>query len=154
MGSPLDRIIHKLKYEGQANLASGLARALVGQVPPGSPEVSGILPVPLHRVRQRDRGYNQSSLLAAGLEASWGVPVLENIVTRRRPTAAQAQTPQEARALNMEGAFRVNQPKMAKSRSWIILDDVATTGSTLVEVARTLRASGASRSRLIVVALA
>ena len=154
MGSPLDRVIHKLKYESQANLAAGLARCLAGTVPRAGSAVSGILPVPLHRTRLRERGFNQASLLGQGLQRHWGVPVLEGLLHRPRASPPQAHTAQEEREENIAGAFVCNEPKMANSRNWLLVDDVATTGSTLVEAVRALEAVGEVRTRLIVVALA
>ena len=110
--------------------------------------------VPLHRARRRERGYNQADLLARQLAGEWGIPHLPDLLCRQRSTRVQARLEEDDRRANLAGAFRVEHPTWVSGRSWILLDDVITTASTLAECMDTLRRSGARAVRPIAVALA
>jgi ComF family protein len=143
MEEPLDRLVHALKYGGRRDLAAPLAGLLASAIPP--PEQALAAAVPLHRARRRERGYNQAALLGREVCRRWGVPWTEDILTRIRRTPPQARTAESRRAANVAGAFASPAPETIRDRVWILFDDVATTGSTLVEAAGALEAAGASR---------
>jgi ComF family protein len=100
----------------------------------------GIVPVPLHPTRLRERGFNQALELARPIARRWHVPILANRVYRARVTAPQSQLDLKTRLTNVRGAFAVKRPIQA--RHVAIIDDVVTTGSTVAEMARVLRAAG------------
>ncbi|MBI2760351.1 MAG: ComF family protein [Chloroflexi bacterium] len=138
------RLVHRLKYERLSALAapmggllaSGLERLPFGQTP------DLIAPVPLHRRRQRDRGFNQSALLARVVARSLGIAVDERLLVRVRSTAPQVrQGGLTARAANVDGAFACRGS--VEGRTVLLVDDVATTGATLRACAAPLRAAGA-----------
>lgn len=148
---PLDRLIHDLKYGGATRLARPLARWTAEHVePPGGM----LVPVPLHRVRRRERGFNQAELLAGKLADYWGEPVVPDLLRRVRATRAQARRPRAERAANLQGAFRVGRPSWADGRRWVVVDDVLTTGATSEEASRVLLAAGAASVAVVAVALA
>jgi ComF family protein len=100
-----------------------------------------VVPVPLHPIRLRQRGFNPAALLASALGRERGLPVDPAALARIRNTPSQTQLPRSERARNVRGAFRARNPALPE-RVWLV-DDVVTTGSTLQEAARTLRGAGA-----------
>jgi ComF family protein len=125
--------------------AEAVATALIGEAgrrAPGPPP-DLIVPVPLHRLRLRQRGFNPAGVLATALGRDLELPVDPAALTRIRNTPSQTRLARSQRARNLSGAFRA--PKQALPRRIWLLDDVVTTGSTLCEAARTLRSAGAHR---------
>ena len=125
--------------------AEAVATALIeeaGRRAPG-PAPDLIVPVPLHPLRLRQRGFNPASLLAKALGRDHKLPVDPTALIRIRNTRSQTQLARSQRAQNVSGAFRARKPTLP-ARIWLV-DDVVTTGSTLREAARTLRRAGAHR---------
>jgi len=152
MEPPLDRLVHALKYGGRDDLARPLGGLLARRVAlPGEAVVAS---VPLHRTRLRERGYNQAALLARWAAVAWGAQWEPRVLERSRATRAQARLTQDRRARNVSGAFRVPAPEAVRGRTLVLVDDVGTTGSTLVEAARALAGAGAERVVPVVLALA
>ncbi|MEI7036862.1 ComF family protein [Fulvimonas yonginensis] len=142
-GWPLDRL--EARYKFGRDLAAGRTLAeLWRSLPPPSPRPALILPVPLHRARLRQRGYNQALELARPLGRTLGVPVRHDLLLRRRATAAQTELDAAARRRNVRGAFALRED-MALPSHVALLDDVMTTGATLAECARVLRRAGVAR---------
>jgi ComF family protein len=139
---PLDHLVHALKYRGQLAtarvLGTLLARSLVKHGL--SREVDVIVPVPLHPERHAGRGFNQSAELARRLGREIGLPVCEPLAYRRRSTPAQVGLHVDARRRNLAGAFAARDVDGLRVA---IVDDVTTTGTTLQELARALRETGA-----------
>ena len=152
MEPPLDHVLHRMKYNGCPGLARPLARLAAQRILP--PDACGITGVPLFRSRRRDRGYNQADLLASELAAVWGVPYVDALLQRHRPTAAQARLDETERAKNVAGAFVALEPTWVPGRTWVVLDDVVTTGQTLFECLEVLRRQGAGGGVPVAVALA
>ncbi len=142
---PLDRLIHAFKYDGAMALAAWVASLL--PEPPGLRESIGkeyvLVPVPLHPARRAARGYDQTSLLARHASERWGVPVVDALV-RVRDHPPQARLDSEQRRANVAGAFRVARGTLVVGRPVLLLDDVATTGSTLLAAADVLEDAGAA----------
>jgi predicted amidophosphoribosyltransferase len=139
-------LVAALKYRG----VRGLAWALAEVTAPAAallPEDGGafpcLVPVPLHPLRQRERGFNQAELLARLLGARLGSPVLGSIVRRRRATPQQAKIASDPgrRRANVDGAF-VAVPAAASSPRIVLVDDLATSGQTLASAARVLAGAG------------
>ena len=145
--SLLAKLVHGLKYQHQADVyryfAPTLRRSLELFWDPSSVI---LVPVPLHRARLLERGYNQSELLAKTMGAYFGVPVM-NLLERQKDTGHQAQLSQEARAENMQSVFRV-RPSMKNavlgSSQILLVDDIVTTGCTLLACRDALRENGAT----------
>ena len=133
------RAVHLLKYEGWWRLSDAMAAPMRRLLSTSAPLT--LVPIPLGATRLRARGYNQSAVLARALGLLLGAPVLERALRRRRDTRTQtALTPEERRA-NLSGAFvAVGRPP----RNPVLVDDVFTTGATLVEAAAALMAAGAA----------
>jgi ComF family protein len=99
-----------------------------------------LIPIPLGAARLRSRGYNQSAVLAEALAKRLGVPVASAVLTRSRETTTQTALTPEARRANLAGAFVARTRAPARS---VLVDDVFTTGATLLEAATALLAAGA-----------
>lgn len=132
--------IHRFKYNDQRWLCGFFAGLLEL---PGEWNIDVIAPVPLHPKKRRKRGYNQSALLARELEKRWNIPVDEGLVQRLRDTGTQTKLAAQARMENMAGAFAASPA--AKGRNILLLDDVCTTGATLVNCAQALKSAGAEK---------
>lgn len=104
-----------------------------------------MVPVPIHAVRRRERGYNQAEDIAAEVSSQTAVPVLANALGRVRPTLSQTRLGQEERQRNLGGAFACLLPEVLAGKRLLLVDDVFTTGATASECARlVLGAGGAS----------
>ena len=136
--------VHALKYRG-VRVAAGTLAALMADYLDRNPVAADVLiPPPLHSRRLRSRGYNQSALLALQLGKSLGLPVREDLlirVTNARPQV-EART-QEERRNNVANNFACDAD--ATGLTALLIDDVATTGSTLSECARALKNAGAAK---------
>lgn len=147
---PVDRLIQSLKYAHRLASADFLGRELAQLLLPFRPDL--ILPVPLAPARLAARGFNQALELARPLARTLGVPLETSRVHRRRDTAPQASLPWKERKQNIRHAFECEFDLTGKSV--LVVDDVMTTGATLDELARTLKAHGAERVENLVVARA
>lgn len=154
-GSPLDgarspyifdgsarKLVHQLKYEGIHALAEPMGGLLVTSMTTQETTSDVVIPVPLYGFRRRNRGYNQSELLARVICDRTRLPLDIRALRRTRNTAAQQQIPERAqRGLNVGGAFRCAGE--VEGRRVLLVDDVLTTGATARECARMLKAAGA-----------
>ena len=131
--------VHRLKYDGWWRVAESLADAM-RELEPLTGRVS-LIPVPLGSRRQRERGYNQSERIAAALGGRIGAPVRTDLLRRTRETGTQTALTPEARRANLAGAFGAGD---ARGVAAVLVDDVFTTGATLVAAAEALAAAGAA----------
>jgi len=150
----LREVIHRFKYQGHISLARPLAELLL---PPGSElctlhEIHVVVPVPLHRSRLRDRGFNQAALLARRLGASLNLPVRYTALTRQRWTEPQVGLSPSQRAENVRGAFAVSESTVVRDQGVLLVDDVFTTGETVDQCARELKRAGAGEVAVLTVA--
>jgi ComF family protein len=140
-------IVHALKYAGWRALATEMGARMARLTWPEDVvrERTALLPVPLSRTRQRERGYNQSVLLARAIGARWTLPVWEHCVERTRDTRTQTRLTPEERRHNVSGAFAVplSQRSRLAGTHLVLVDDVITTGATLSECAAALFDAGA-----------
>ncbi len=106
-----------------------------------------IVPVPLHISKQRERIYNQSCFVAKGISEVTGIPAEEKILMRSRYTKSQTKLDHIERELNIKNAFYINEnkKKLIPGKNIILVDDVITTGSTIVECAKVLKECGAKK---------
>lgn len=148
---PVDRLIQAFKYQGRLALADWCADAVVAarsRVPVPAP--AHVVAMPLAAQRQRERGFNQAAEVARAVAARIGATLLERGIGRTRATAPQAALPWSERATNIRGAFACTTELTGLAVA--VVDDVMTTGATLAEFARTLKAAGAARVENWVVA--
>lgn len=133
--------IHRFKYGGLRVLAEPLADLLAVHLRDHPLRPSLLVPVPLHPNRRRDRGYNQSALLARELAARSGKNIVVDQLLRDRDTAPQVDLPGDRRRSNVEKAFRWRGENL-RGEAVLLVDDVCTTGATLSACAEALRQAG------------
>ena len=151
--SGLRELIHLLKYGGVRPAANVLGRMLaeaIAVLEPGFPADSiAVIPVPLHRNKRRQRGFNQADLIARAAmrvrRSGNRLLVSNGVLERMRDTASQIGLTSHQRRQNLRGAFRVAQPAAVNGREVLVVDDVYTTGATVSECARVLRRAGATK---------
>ena len=143
---PFRNAIHALKYSEKTVLVDPLGSALAALLSQDTELASAdcLCPVPLHSAKLRERGFNQSALLAREVARATGIPLLDGLA-RVRNTGSQTKQPDHAAKLeNVRDAFRVKPASDFQDKRVILVDDVTTTGSTLDAAARPLLAAGAS----------
>jgi len=157
--SGLRELIHLLKYNQVRPAANVLGRMLAEAITDLQPLFAGevlVVPVPLHARKLRQRGFNQSELIArAGLKlkaADHKYELNAKVLERRRETKSQIGLSRHQRRENIRGAFVVAKPGEVIGRKVLLVDDVFTTGTTVSECARVLRRAGASKVYVATVA--
>lgn len=145
---PVEPLIIAFKYQARLPVAPFLASFIDRRL--GPVEADCLIPMPLHPRRLAERGFNQSAEIARRLGKHWGLPVLLQAVVRERHTPPQAPLRGAERHQNVKNAFRCLQD--FTGQHVMVVDDVMTTGSTLDEIARVLKARGAVRVTNCVVA--
>ena len=139
------KLIHRFKYDKKIPLGKYLAQSLGKIVEQERDFVNCdlVIPVPLHPARYRERGFNQSEILAQGISQTMNLPLEKEILKRKKNTKDQTYLNAQQRAENVRGAFVITQPEKIKDKKVILVDDVITTGATLNECARMLQKAGA-----------
>lgn len=156
-GGALQAVHQALKYGNRPSYGVTLGAPLGAvylQSCDGAAGVEVIVPVPLHRSRLLERGYNQSEMLAKGAAPILGAPVDSRLLVRHVPTKSQTALKRANRWENLDGVFRVVEPARVRDRHLLIVDDVLTTGSTAGSAAKVLKEAGAARVDLATLALA
>ncbi len=131
------RMIHAFKYRGAWRTARQMG-CWYGSYLRESDlygNIDCVIPLPLHPFKRIRRGYNQSEYIAEGIAEQLSVPVERRLVFRKRNTESQALKRRHERAANVEGAFAVRHPERLSGRHILLVDDVMTTGSTLLSCA-------------------
>jgi len=139
-------LIHLFKYGRCTALRRPFARLLTDLVRRAAlpiADVDLLIPVPLHPARFRERGFNQSELLARLIAPQLRVQCSTNALKRRHYTPNQARANSKQRWTNLQGTFTIRQSQQVKNKTILIVDDVLTTGATLSEVSATLKSAGA-----------
>ena len=144
---PLRELIHLFKYAGKDRLCEDLSEFLwrAWTRYPEIRQAEIAVPVPLHPANLRERGYNQSGLLAERFSSLVGLKLEEKALARVRKTATQTRLAREGRRENVDGAFEIGDPDAVKGKNVLLIDDVCTTGSTLNECAKALKKAGAGK---------
>jgi ComF family protein len=151
---PLSHLVQALKYQGALANARVLGTLLADEAVRVHPGAEAILvPVPLHRRRQQQRGFNQSHEIARIVARRLHWPVAARALRRTRDTAPQVGLSRAQREQNLQGAFAV-EAALVEGRRVVLLDDVLTTGSTARAAASALQAAGAARVDLLAIARA
>ncbi len=153
---PVRAALHDLKYAGERRLAEPLGVAVARRWARVGIGTEVVVPVPVHAVRERGRGYDQAALIAAVVARELGLPLVRAL-ERARSTVAQFELGRDERAANVAGAFHVPASiagaEPCPRDAWVLLvDDVVTTGATLAACAAALESAGARAVSAIAVA--
>ncbi len=142
---PFQHIAHALKYQEYKSFGVELGERIGGLIQDWNVEVDIIIPVPLHRIKLRERGYNQSEYIARGIASVIGKPVRTDIVRRIRHTQTQTKLSLEERRKNMENAFKMipGASKILSGKKCLLVDDIITTGATTNSCAGGILTAGA-----------
>jgi len=149
------QLIFLLKYQKIKTAAVPLAEILTQYIGDLTLDIRNfsIVPVPLHWRREKERGFNQSYLIAEQLSKNTGLPVLKNVLKRIRNTPSQVELKEKKkREMNVRGCFRVEKTELLFQKNIIILDDVSTSGATMKEAIKVIKTSGAAKIIGLVVA--
>ncbi|NWG12843.1 MAG: ComF family protein [Acidobacteria bacterium] len=150
----ISRMIQGFKFERRRNLAALLAPLLAAAF--GSTwsrtDFDLVVPLPLHPRRRRERGFNQSALLASRLSMYLIIPCSEGALTRVRHTPPQVGLADAERSLNIRGAFTCGRRELVADRRILLVDDVMTTGATAASATEALRKAGAVSVAVLTVA--
>ncbi len=149
-------IIHALKYQKFRSIGIRLGQIIGIKLLDQHSEFDIIVPVPLHRVKLRERGYNQSDLIAQGISSIFHKPIVSGCLRRMKNTASQTTLSIEDRQQNMKNAFIIlpKQEHYVKAKSCLLVDDIITTGATVRACIAVLRRAGAARIIVVSSALA
>lgn len=152
--SPVASIIRSFKFHGEFRAGPRFLGNLLerGWMPRKIRDVDAVVPVPLHWWRRRERGYNQSRLLARALSRHVGAPLIARKLIRTRYTAQQALLTTKKRRQNVRGAFKVRHKNAFAHLHVLLVDDVMTSGATADECARMLKKAGAGRVSVLTLA--
>ncbi len=145
--SPLQTLLHNMKYKNnfRNGINLGQLAAMKNKDLLKGWNLDVIVPVPLHRVKKAERGYNQALYIAKGISKTINVKLKEGIIRRKKFTETQTKLHIDERKVNVGNAFEGRKIKLIKGKSILLVDDVITTGSTVNECARVLLNSGANR---------
>lgn len=129
----LQHLLHGLKYNDKKEIGTYLGRQLAYdmQQTGWSKGIDAIVPVPLHPQKEAERGFNQSVIIALGMEDVLQVPLYADAMGRTRFTGTQTKKTREERMVNMQGAFEVKNRAQVAAKHILLIDDVLTTGATL-----------------------
>lgn len=144
---PLSTMLISLKFSGRTDRARAIGPLLAMTVRRRHLEFDAIVPVPLHKKRLAERGYNQATLLAQVMSDELSIPVVENLLIRPVDTSRQSQAGSaKERRRHIKEAFAIQESspvlEMLEGRTVLLLDDVLTTGATLAEAAKSLGEAG------------
>lgn len=136
-GSDYRLIVHKLKYNGRKEIGEIMGRYMATELLESGffEGIDLLIPVPLHLKKLKSRGFNQSEWIAHGISAITRIPIDSSSVTREIYTETQTHKSIFERRENMENAFRICYPERFRNKHILIVDDVLTTGSTIISCA-------------------
>ena len=151
------KLIHLFKYGNKTSLRHCFTEMILSFLenhPAQGHSFDLLVPIPLHPVRLRERGYNQSAILAQGIAQRLNLPICNQNLIRTRHTQNQARVNPKNRFTNIHDAFRIKHSAQVKEKSVLLVDDLLTSGTTASEAARVLKESGARRVGVLTLALA
>lgn len=156
-GGKYSKLLHELKYEDRSDLGPILGRMMASEIKASSNFFDGIdviVPVPLHKRKQLQRGYNQSTQLAKGVSQVTGIPIEEKAVKRIRQTESQTKKSARERLTNLDEAFSLENEDALHGKHVLIIDDVLTTGATTIACAKAAMQAGDVRISILTLAKA
>jgi ComF family protein len=132
-GGIIQRLLHKIKYDNRPDIGEVLGYWYGVDLKTAGldKQIDIILPVPLHRSKFRNRGYNQSSYFASGLSKALGIPCNDKVIIRTIKSSTQTKKTKVERWKNVSGIFKIEKPDLITGKHVLLVDDVLTTGSTI-----------------------
>jgi len=151
----IKKLIHEFKYSGKDYLGKPLGKLMQTfirdyQLP--IQHLDFIIPIPLHRSRQREREFNQAEILSQEVAREFDKQVLTDALIRVKRTQTQTELTFRERCQNVEESFAVTKPELIKDTNLLLIDDVLTTGATSNEAAKCLKSAGARKILLLTLA--
>lgn len=150
----LKELIHAFKYSPQPGAIADIAGLLERYFASAPEGYTGfyVAPVPLHFRKMRERGFDQSFLIAREVASVLNLPLASGLLSRIRDTGSQTARTRVERSRNIRGAFAVDRPEVVRGKDVLLVDDVFTTGATAGEAARVLKRAGAGRVHVFTLA--
>lgn len=153
---PIQKIIKAFKYRFIKKLEIPLGRLMANYLEKIKKQMDFnsfiIIPVPLHRRKYNERGYNQSELIAVEISKYLNLGLMKDGLIKEKKTKDQASLKNEQRTKNIKGVFKCAEPEQTKGKKILLIDDVYTTGTTMTECARVLKEAGAKEVVGLVIA--
>ena len=128
----VQNILHHIKYKDKDYLARQMGEIIAREMPDFFADIDAIVPVPLHKKKQKIRGYNQSQAIACGVQKVVGLPIFSKLLTRTRFSETQTHKNKEERWKNTQGLFSLEPNEGFEGKHLLLIDDVLTTGSTAI----------------------
>lgn len=152
----IQTLLHELKYNNKFGVGKLLGKQIAAQLGEkiNLHKIDLVIPMPLHKLKKAERGFNQADFVADGMSKELGIKLCRGCVVRRKFTKSQTKLNIDERKRNVKGAFRIKKPKHVAGKNILILDDVITTGASVSEVGRLLKENKASQVIACSVALA
>lgn len=134
-------LIYKLKYGHRPDIGEDLGRIMAEEMKPAGflDGIDVLLPIPLSKKRYWQRGYNQSEMLARGMSEVTGLPVITKAVRRTNFRQSQTSLTRKERQENVEGTFVLRHPEQLENKHVLLIDDICTTGATLLACSEAIR---------------
>lgn len=142
----LKNSLKRFKFSGKPSYYRAFGRLLAVKLQNTLQEdmLDIVIPVPLYKGREKQRGYNQAGLIAGYAAGILGKPLLENILVKVSDSKSQSMLSRNERMTNVEDLFSVKRPKAVKNKKILLVDDIITTGSTVNQCCKVLKQAGAS----------
>lgn len=139
--SELAQLVYQLKYGQRPDIGEDMGRLMAKEMALGDfyEGIDALVPVPLTRKRKRQRGYNQSEMLARGISDVTGIPVITKAIGRRHFQQSQTSLSRQERQENVEGVFVLQNPKLLEDKHILLIDDICTTGATLMACSQAIK---------------
>lgn len=139
---PVDRLIQQFKYDGHRYLCKPLCSLIIDEFSAQTRDVEAIIPIPLHKKRLKERGFNQATLLAMELSEQLDINLRTDILLKPNPNKQQATLSKKQRIHNLNECFQINPKIRDLPRRVVLFDDVVTTGATIEAAASLLKKKG------------
>lgn len=154
VSAPIQHLIHSLKYRDKKKAGIYLGQKIGEQLHALHIQADIIIPVPLHKSKERERGYNQATVIANGISRITGIPTDAKLLRRNRYTESQTNKTLPERRINMADAFETPKNALLNGKKVLLCDDVITTGATIEECGKILLSAGAQSVIAVSAALA
>jgi len=145
--TPLQSLIHSLKYQSNYRIGNYLGQLIASENSFyfEKEQIDLIIPVPLHRIKYTERGYNQSFYIAREISRLAKIPLETSIIKRIKNTESQTRLNHSERKENVKDAFKFCGKKSLEGKNILLIDDIITTGSTIIECGKVLKENGAGK---------